>query len=471
VSTSAALQPAEQSAAAQQPAPHVLGVVFPGYHKDELNDHVWGDNYTEWWRADDGEVLIRGQHQPQMPIDRYDLSEPAALKRLASVAHANGVDSLLMYHYWFRSAKEMVPGLKSKRVLRGPLDTLLAHPEIETSFALAWADMAMTKKAQGYAVKGASETNLKWGDTFMPNDHTEDDDREHAQWLIKNVFSDPRQLKVDGKPLFAVFSTPNQDHPGYRLNFLKLLRQEARSCCAMELYLVEFIQRPLAGDGTTRMERGKRHPDDADALLLFAGGFQKYESKQIIKEDCYATSTTRTLTPTGRPAKELVNCTVLNYEAVAEKNVEVTEAAWAARSKATHPFDVIPAAMPGWDNTGRYPHGGPSLFIARGNTPERFGRWMDHILRGPPGGTTPPKLVAINAINEWGEGCHLEPDTKFGMSFYEALKASKQKALESAQRVAARSISALSAVAPHACNDATIPSWKRPVICSELQSR
>ena len=96
--SSSVLQP-EAPLATQQPvAPHVLGVVFPGFHKDEVNDYVWGDNFTEWWRVDDGEALLPGQHQPQIPRDRYDLSEPDALKRMATMARANGVDSLLMYH-------------------------------------------------------------------------------------------------------------------------------------------------------------------------------------------------------------------------------------------------------------------------------------------------------------------------------------------------------------------------------------
>ena len=41
---------------------------------------------------------------------------------MADQAHTSGIDSLLMYEYWFRG----------ERFLRGPLDTLLASPSLIT---------------------------------------------------------------------------------------------------------------------------------------------------------------------------------------------------------------------------------------------------------------------------------------------------------------------------------------------------
>src|SRR5205085_1574693 len=56
-------------------------------------------------------------------------------------------------------------------------------------------------------------------------------------------------------------------------------------------------------------------------------------------------------------------------------------------------------------------------------TPARFEQWLlaacrQTVLRNMPA----ERLVFINAWNEWGEGCYLEPDTRHGYGYLEAVK-------------------------------------------------
>ena len=56
--------------------------------------------------------------------------------------------------------------------------------------------------------------------------------------------------------------------------------------------------------------------------------------------------------------------------------------------------------------------GGPEAFGAD------FGRCLDLARQWDP----QEPLVFINAWNEWAEGCHLEPDQRFGRAFLEKVR-------------------------------------------------
>ena len=80
-------------------------------------------------------------------------------------------------------------------------------------------------------------------------------------------------------------------------------------------------------------------------------------------------------------------------------------------------------ASVGWDNNARFP-AGTVRPAAMNSTPEKFEKvlrrakdWCD---KNTPEGT--PKLITINAWNEWTEGSYLEPDTHFKFGYLEAIK-------------------------------------------------
>ncbi|HKW81163.1 MAG TPA: glycoside hydrolase family 99-like domain-containing protein, partial [Casimicrobiaceae bacterium] len=63
--------------------------------------------------------------------------------------------------------------------------------------------------------------------------------------------------------------------------------------------------------------------------------------------------------------------------------------------------------------------------------PANYHRWLAGIVaqarRRPPA----ERMVFINAWNEWGEGCHLEPDQRYGRGYLDAtLKALERPLVE-----------------------------------------
>jgi hypothetical protein len=83
----------------------------------------------------------------------------------------------------------------------------------------------------------------------------------------------------------------------------------------------------------------------------------------------------------------------------------------ASASRPAPKYRRFPGVTPGWDNTARLER---AAVVLIGSTPELYEKWMGSALaRGEP-------LVFINAWNEWAEGCHLEPDLRWGRAYLEA---------------------------------------------------
>ncbi|HUA23065.1 MAG TPA: glycoside hydrolase family 99-like domain-containing protein, partial [Steroidobacteraceae bacterium] len=96
----------------------------------------------------------------------------------------------------------------------------------------------------------------------------------------------------------------------------------------------------------------------------------------------------------------------------------------AAREFSTRPapaYRRFRGVMPSWDNTART---GRRAYLALNSNPETYRAWLETAVnrtrQDTPGDE---KLVFINAWNEWGEGCHLEPDRRHGLAWLEATKA------------------------------------------------
>jgi hypothetical protein len=81
-------------------------------------------------------------------------------------------------------------------------------------------------------------------------------------------------------------------------------------------------------------------------------------------------------------------------------------------------FPRIPCVTPQWDNTPRRPYG---AFMLTGSTPELFGDWVTEVVRRQRATQPSLGLLFVNAWNEWGEGCHLEPDKRWGVGYLESL--------------------------------------------------
>ena len=78
---------------------------------------------------------------------------------------------------------------------------------------------------------------------------------------------------------------------------------------------------------------------------------------------------------------------------------------------------------PSWDNTARK---GNLATITLNGTPSNYEFWLSQALKKTAiEYPAKERLIFINAWNEWAEGCHLEPDRKYGRAFLEATLSAK----------------------------------------------
>jgi len=108
--------------------------------------------------------------------------------------------------------------------------------------------------------------------------------------------------------------------------------------------------------------------------------------------------------------------------------VEEAEKYW---NKASSEFSLpyFPNVTMGWDSSPRarqcdpYENKGyPFMSVITNNTPALFADALARVKRFADGQRHAPKVITINAWNEWTEGSYLEPDTANGMGYLEAIR-------------------------------------------------
>ena len=83
---------------------------------------------------------------------------------------------------------------------------------------------------------------------------------------------------------------------------------------------------------------------------------------------------------------------------------------------------VFPCVSIGWDDTPRFPAKGIHDVVHYHNTPESFATLLYKAKLYADNHPEQPRLITINAWNEWVEGSYLLPDMLNGFGYLEAVK-------------------------------------------------
>ncbi len=359
----------------------IIAMYLPQYHETEENNRWWGEGFTDWVSTKNAEPLYRGHNQPRVPLDEnyYDLSQVNVLKEQTQMAKQYGIDGFCFYHYWFSS---------SFKTLYKPAENYLQHSEIDFPFMFAWDNSSwirtwskFKKNANAWSPKKDSATDsgedngvlaqLEYGNS--------EDWKIHFDYLLP-FFQDNRYIKVSNRPVFIFWNN-------YQKETLVQMR-EAWNTWAREAGFegMYFITRDDPYKDVSGFDSLFNYEPQFSGWLnigFFGRVFQRIRyllGKETLKKYSY----------------EKVWKKILRY---ADK----------------HPQNYY-GAFVRYDDT---PRRGKTGKVIAEESPSCFEKYFSKLYSLSC--SREKELLFLTAWNEWGEGAYLEPDTKDGFAYLEAV--------------------------------------------------
>lgn len=249
-----------------------------------------------------------------------------------------------------------------RRLLERPFQEVVRSKQPNFPFCLCWANENWSRRWDG------SEHEI-----LIAQQHSPEDDRALIEALFE-AFEDDRYIRIDGKPLFLVYRPMLLPDP-----------------CATARVWREACLRAGIGD-------------------LFLCNVHSFDT---VAPAAIGFDASVEFPPNLKPMRRLnaeLSFLVPQFDGdVFEYEIP--------RDPPVPDYFYFRGIFPAWDNTARRKD---SATIVVGSTPEKYASWLETICaysrRHLPADR---RLVFINAWNEWGEGCHLEPDAVSGRAYLE----------------------------------------------------
>lgn len=338
-----------------------IAFYLPQFHRIKENDQWWGEGFTEWTNTKKSVPLFGGHRQPREPLNDYyyDLSDIRTLKWQAELMEKHHIYGLCFYHYWFNG----------KLLLEKPLELLLENKDINIHYCISWANEAWTRNWDG----GNREV-------LMPQNYgTKEDWKRHFDYLLP-FFKDERYIKIDHKPLVALYLSTELEHCDEMMNYWRELAKENGFD---GLYIAETLN---AKQYTLAMASSDACIEFEPCITLF-GGYTPWNGHYFMK-----------------------TLNLFFYDHVWKRILERTSK-YGNREK-------FCGAFVDWDNSPRV---GMKGSVCIGASPEKFKKYLSKLVSKCIHEKN-DRFIFINAWNEWCEGAYLEPDKDYAYGYLEAIK-------------------------------------------------
>ncbi len=362
---------------------------FANYHpSDARNAKQKGAGWSEWELVRNAKPRFPGHDQPKIPLWGYtDESDPAVMAQKIDAAADHGIDAFIFDWYYYNDGP----------FLEGALDNgyLKARNRGRLKFALMWANHDWTDIHP--APRGGPHPLL------YPGKVSPEKFEAICDHIIKDYFSQPTYWMIDGKPYFSFYELSK---------LLDNFGSVQATRAALDRFRAKTIAAGLPGIHLNAVVWGQP---------ILPGENKPADSARLVKDLGFDSVTSYVWIHHFHPPQMQTDYNVVR---------DVYNDYW---SKAARTFGVpfFPNVSMGWDSSPRARQsdeygdvGYPFMNTITGNTPERFKEALtiarDRLAsQSDPAG---PHVLTINSWNEWTEGSYIEPDTKNGMEYLEAVR-------------------------------------------------
>jgi len=354
---------------------YVAAYVWPSCHHDKrFGELLWPEGEGEWEVIRKGTPRFEGHYQPRLPLWGYEQdNDPEVVERWIDLALGHGVNVFVYDWYWFDDGPFLESALND--------GFLKAANNGKMQFYLMWANHDV-KKNYWNVHRYKDDESILWDGAVNMSQFS-----HIVKRVISQYFTRPNYLKIDGMPVLSIFSIENLLE-GFgsveaTRQALDYFREEVKKAGFPGLH-IQWNQ----GGGAVMSE---------EAARVFAGKVEKM----------------------GFNSVAMYNMGGLNedYLRYGEQSVRIRE-----QMDAILDVPVFPCVSVGWDDTPRFPAKGAKDVVRYHQTPESFAALLSLAKQYADSHPDQPRLITINAWNEWVEGSYLLPDMLNGFSYLQAVK-------------------------------------------------
>ena len=367
----------------------IAAYVWPSYTGKELRARqFWPDGIGEWQT-----VMSVPSRMPQKPADYEwdrkplwgccDEADPKVMEMQIEEAVSHGVNVFIYDWYWYDRRPFLEQCLNE--------GFLGASNNEKMKFYIMWAnhDAGYTWDTRLSDMLWRGQDPTVWLGSV---DRKEFEIVAHR--IIDKYFSRPNYYKINGKPLFMIYDVDNlvKGLGGLEATreALDWFREETIKAGhpGLELQLTGWGERMNNMSGVD----GEKYLSTKDVVPAL--GFDSVTNYQFV-HFCYMDK---------------------DYE---KEVLPIAYAEW-ARMDRDYAVPYYPHVSVGWDNNPRFIAYTP--YVCRNNPPEAFKQALIKAKEYVDTHNLPVPLITVNSWNEWTETSYLEPDTKYGYGYLEAIR-------------------------------------------------